>query len=369
MPTTASPAPLPRKKGSVLYIEDNFENKLLVRRILESAGYEVLEADAGIAGIQLARARRPDLILMDLNIPGMDGYEATTKIKSIDALSHTPVVAVTANVLKGDKERSLVAGCDGYLQKPIDPDTFVPMIEEYLRGKVERVERQAESHYLRKYSEQLVARLEQKILELEKANKELLLRGRQMEDVYVGVITSLLTALEAKHTYTAGHSERVTRYCLEIAAELNLPQAEVQTLRRAARLHDIGKLVIEISSIDSPGALTDAQWEKMRSHTEIAARILAPLKFLAQEVEVIRDHHERYDGTGYPAGKRGDEIPFLAAVLSVADAYDAMTTDRSYQKGLSEAETLAHLQAERARQFHPQVIDAFLSARRKAEER
>ena len=306
---TASPPPAPRPKGLVLYIEDNFENKLLVRRILESAGYEVLEANDGIAGIGMARARRPDLILMDLNIPGMDGYEATTKIKSIDDLRHIPIVAVTANVLTGDKERSLVAGCDGYLQKPIDPDTFVPMIEEYLRGKVERVERQAESHYLRKYSEQLVARLEQKILELEKANKELQLRSRQTEDVYVGVITSLMTALEAKHTYTAGHSERVTRYCLEIAVEMNLSQADVQTLRRAARLHDIGKLVIEISSIDFPGTLSDAQWEKMRSHTEIAARILAPLKFLAREIEVIRDHHERYDGTGYPSWPRSSRSP------------------------------------------------------------
>jgi putative nucleotidyltransferase with HDIG domain len=361
-------ASLPRK-GAVLYIEDNFENKLLVRRILESAGYEVLEADDGIAGIQIARARRPDLILMDLNIPGMDGYEATTKIKSIEGLRHIPIVAVTANVLKGDKERSLVAGCDGYVQKPIDPDTFVATVEEYLRGKIERVPGRDETRYLREYSEQLVARMEEKVIELEKANKELQLRGRQMEEVYVGVITSLMNALEAKHTYTAGHSERVTRYCLEIAAELNLSQADVVVLRRAARLHDIGKLVIELSSIDHPGALSDDQWRKMRAHTEIAVRILAPLKFLAREVDVIRDHHERYDGTGYPAGKSGEEIPLLAAVLAVADAFDAMTTDRAYQKGFGEAEALAQLKSQAGRQFHPRIVEALLSARRHARER
>lgn len=355
----------PAYKGTILYIEDNFENKLLVRRILEVGNYRVLEASNGMTGVQMAQEHQPDLIIMDLNLPGMDGYEAATRIKSITKCRNIPIVALTASVQMGDKERSLVAGCDGYMQKPIDLDNFIPQIEEYINGKVERIETASENIYLRQYSEQLVTRLETKILELEKSNKQLQLQSLQMEEVYVGVITSLMKALEAKHTYTAGHSERVTRYCMAITQEMRLPRQEVKILRRAARLHDIGKLVIELASIENPGSLSDEEWKKMRQHSEIGAQILGPLRFLEREIEVIRDHHERYDGKGYPLGKKGDEIPILAAILAVADSFDAMTSKRSYQSGLTEQQAMENLVEQKGKQFHPDVVDSFVTAWRR----
>lgn len=160
-------------KPKILYVEDNLMNRMLVRRLLEAHGYTVLEAEDGLSGIKMARKELPDLILMDINIPGMDGFEATTKLKSIEGLKDTPIVAVTAKVMDGDREMALIAGCDGYIPKPIDVDTFPDLIGDFLAGKREMVAVAEERVYLREYSQKLVDRLQEKIEELTKANEEL----------------------------------------------------------------------------------------------------------------------------------------------------------------------------------------------------
>ncbi len=166
----------PKKK--VLYIEDNVANRLLVRRILEAEGYTVLEAEDGLSGIRMAQEALPDLILMDINIPGMDGYEATTKLKSIAALQDVPIIALTAKVMEGDREMALIAGCDGYIQKPLEVDRLPRQLEEFLGGKREEIPLSEERVYLREYSQKLVDRLEEKIAELTRVNEELRNTGR-----------------------------------------------------------------------------------------------------------------------------------------------------------------------------------------------
>lgn len=161
------------RKKKVLYIEDNVANRLLVRRILEAEGYTVLEAEDSLSGIRMAQEVLPDLILMDINIPGMDGYEATTKLKSIEALQDIPIIAMTAKVMEGDREMALIAGCDGYIQKPIEVDRLPRQVEEFLGGKREEIPLSEERVYLREYSQKLVDRLEEKIAELTRANEEL----------------------------------------------------------------------------------------------------------------------------------------------------------------------------------------------------
>lgn len=151
------------EKKKILYVEDNIENRMLVKRILQSEGYEVIEATDGMEGIEKARTEMPDIILMDLNLPEMDGIEATTRIKSIEGLENTIIVALTARAMKGDREMSLIAGCDGYIAKPIDVDTLPKQIEEFLKGKRETVRPEDQMTYLKQYSEQLAKRLEDKI--------------------------------------------------------------------------------------------------------------------------------------------------------------------------------------------------------------
>jgi len=159
----------------ILYVEDNAVNRLLVRRVLTHAGYAVLEAEDGLSGIQMAQEERPDLILMDIMIPSMDGYQVTTKLKTLPELANTPIIALTAKAMEGDRERALIAGCDGYIAKPIDVDRLPLQVAEFLGGKREEIEGGAEEQLIlqQEYSQELVTRLEERVRELQKANAEL----------------------------------------------------------------------------------------------------------------------------------------------------------------------------------------------------
>ncbi len=154
----------------ILYVEDDVSSRMLVKQVLHAAGYEVMEAEDGMVGIRLAQETRPDLILMDINMPGLDGYAAATKIKGMPGLTDTPIIAVTANVVEGDRERALTAGCDGYLPKPIDVDALPDQINEFLGGRRERVDKEAERGYLREHSQRLVDRLEEKVAALTRSD-------------------------------------------------------------------------------------------------------------------------------------------------------------------------------------------------------
>lgn len=214
-------------KKKVLYVEDNPESRLLVSRILMAHGYEVVEAEDGLSAIRRAQEEVPDLILMDINIPGMDGFEVTTRLRSIPELKGIPIVALTASaVMEGDRERTLVAGCDGYLQKPVDVDRLPYQIREFMEGKKEVVGREEEPIYLREYSQRLVARLEEKIAELQRANEQLQALDRLKSDFLSTVSHELRTPLTAIKGYTqllidgrAGPLTDMQVECLEVIAE------------------------------------------------------------------------------------------------------------------------------------------------------
>jgi|YNPNPStandDraft_1061719.scaffolds.fasta_scaffold00403_2 signal transduction histidine kinase len=211
----------------VLYVEDSPESRLLVSRILTAHGYRVIEVEDGLSAIQRAQEEVPDLILMDINIPGMDGFEVTTRLRSIPALKNVPIVALTASaVMEGDRERTLVAGCDGYLQKPVDVDRLPQQVREFIEGKKEVVEREEEPVYLREYSQRLVARLEEKISELQRANEQLQALDRLKSDFLSTVSHELRTPLTAIKGYTqllmdrrAGPLTDMQAECLNVIAE------------------------------------------------------------------------------------------------------------------------------------------------------
>src|SRR6266571_4597311 len=185
------PSPI-RKDGSrakILHVEDNPENRMLVRAILEAEGYTIIDAEDGLTGIEAAIREEPALILLDVNLPAVDGYEVVSIIKSFPAFATTPVIAVTAYAMEGDRQRTLVAGCDGYIQKPIDVDAFPSQVAEFLRGKRERVEAQEEGVYLRELNQRLVYRLLNQVEELKRLNGHFMRRAGQLEDLHRAVQT------------------------------------------------------------------------------------------------------------------------------------------------------------------------------------
>lgn len=346
------------EKPLILYVEDNPASRMLIRKILKAHGFEVLEAEDGIKGYELALKHKPDLIIMDINLPGLTGYEVATKLKARDETKHIPIIALTAYAMEGDKEKALVAGCDGYMEKPVDVDMLPRLVMEYIGGKREMPPFEMATKYLREYSQELVDRLEAKIKELEDKSRELEKYSKKMEEVYVNVIASLMKAIEAKHFYTAGHSERVTNYALAIADEMQISEQEKKILRRAALLHDVGKITVETSTIDKGTALEDGEWTAIRRHPDIGAEILKPLGFLDEEIKVLRDHHERLDGSGYPEGKKGEQIGLLARILAVADSFDAMTSFRGYRETLTEEQALDALMSDAGTLYDSRVVDA-----------
>src|SRR3972149_1990238 len=175
------------QRPKILYIEDNRENRMLVRRVLEAAGYVMAEAEDGLAGIEAAVREQPALILLDINLPGVDGYEIVAILKSFPNLASTPVIAVTAYAMQGDRQRPLVAGCDGYIQKPIDVDTFPRQVAEFLAGKRERIEGREEGVYLRELNQRLVYRLLNQVEELKRPNQHFVRRAGQLEDLHRAV--------------------------------------------------------------------------------------------------------------------------------------------------------------------------------------
>ncbi|RME51687.1 MAG: response regulator, partial [Caldilineae bacterium] len=189
------------KPTKILYVEDDPGSQTLVSRVLAAEGYRVVLANNGLEGIDVATREQPDLILMDINIGDLDGYAVTTKLRSIEELQHVPIIALTANVLKGDRERALIAGCDGYISKPIDVDEFPRQIAAFLQGHRETVPSDQQVDYLTRYSQQLVEHLEAKVLELKKANRELQRLEKMKSDFIILSAHELRTPLTTAYGY------------------------------------------------------------------------------------------------------------------------------------------------------------------------
>jgi len=191
-------------------------------------------------------------------------------------------------------------------------------------------------------------------------NEELKESQEKLKEAEIDAITALVKAVEAKDYYTSGHSDRVTSIALAIAEEMRLSNEEKKTLGRAGALHDIGKISISDTILTKKEKLTEEDWKIIKGHPDIAVRILKPLKFLKEETEIIYSHHERYDGKGYPRGLKGDNIPLLAQILSVADTFDAMNSKRPYRDALSKEKVVSELYNSRQTQHSPEVVDSFL---------
>src|SRR5256884_2857588 len=257
------PARTLEKKPKILYIEDNRENRMLVRAVLEASGYTIVEAEDGLAGIEAAIREEPALILLDINLPGVDGYEIVAILKSFPNLASTPVISVTAYAMQGDRQRTLVAGCDGYIQKPINVDVFPRQVAEFLGGKRERVEGREEGIYLRELNQRLVYRLLNQVEELKRLNQHFVRRASQLADLHRAVqdITSELGVVEMLERLLRALAQAIGTTSLRVeltdppGVKLVVPgegsdqprsvRSEEHTSELQSRLHLVCRLLLE----------------------------------------------------------------------------------------------------------------------------
>ena len=303
-----TPPPVPvATKGRILVIDDMTLNLKMMRRLLISQDYEVVTMKSGIEAPGIVAESDIDLVLLDVMMPEIDGFEVCRRLKSNDVTRLVPVVLVTTLDDPKSMVKGIEAGADDFLTKPPD--------------KV-----------------RLLART-RSLIRMRRANRKL----ANIESV----LFSLAKAIEAKDPYTEGHVERVSSLALSLGRWLKLPDNEIEALRIGGILHDIGKIGIPNRILNKPGPLNDAEWRIMRTHPDIGHRICLPLsQSLGMSLEVIRHHHEKLDGSGYPDGLQGDRIPAVARIMAVVDIYDALVSDRPYRKGMARQQALSILKKE-----------------------
>jgi len=305
----------------ILIVDDNRVNVELIKAQLKPYPYVLECAYDGEEALNAIQKNKPDLILLDLMMPKVSGYEVCQKIKSNKDTHFIPVIIITALSELDDKIKAIELGADDFLVKPFNKIELLTRIRSLLKMKV--------------------------------LHDDL--------DSSENILFSLVRALEAKDGYTRGHSERVAYYATSLARHLGLPEREIEILRKGALLHDIGKIGVKENILLKSGSLDDKEIRHIQIHPSVGYEICKPLKTLQPCLCVIRHHHERCDGEGYPDHLKGKEISPLAMITSVVDAYDAMTTDRPYRTKMPKEKALQIFEKEiDTGQWEPEVVKAFL---------
>jgi response regulator RpfG family c-di-GMP phosphodiesterase len=354
-----------RRTLRILLVDDDPALRTLLKTTFEVADVAVVEAEDAATARRKIRSARPDVIVLDINMPGTTGLELCAELKAAPATRDIPIVLLTGSE-GGTSAAAKKAGADAFVLKPFSPLELLAVAERLAGGLFGVPFRAKKKHATRGPDEELLlyARDLRHMLELERGQRELL------QSAYLQTVSALASALESKDTGTRAHSQRVRSYASALADAVG--QAAVvrdQSTPYGFLLHDVGKIGIPDGILLKPGPLSPAERRKMETHTVLGEAMLSGVVFLKGEgLKIVRSHHERWDGRGYPDGLAGDEIPLGARIFAVADALDAMTSHRPYRRALSWSSARAEILDQRKRQFDPDVIDAFVTTEPKLRE-
>jgi putative two-component system response regulator len=306
----------------ILVVDDHPASRMTAVAILSVEGYEVLEADSGLSALEAVSQGQPDLILLDIMMPGMDGFEVCCQLKQDEQTRLIPVIFITALNDRQARIRGIEAGGDDFLTKPFDRLELAARVKSLVRQK--------------------------------RLNEDL--------DHASQVLFSIARAVESRDPNTGDHCERLVNLSEAFGSYLNLSRAQKRDLMWGSYLHDIGKVGIPDAVLLKTGKLTSQEWEVMRQHVLIGERICQPLRTMRGVIPIVLHHHERWDGSGYPYQLVGDKIPYLAQVFQIIDIYDALTSERPYKRALSREEALKVLVAETDRGWRsPQLVQQFIN--------
>jgi response regulator RpfG family c-di-GMP phosphodiesterase len=355
-PVPSRPTPLtlrtrPLEPPRILIVDDDAGLRMLLRTTLTADEFEVAEAEDAQRASELARFWRPKVVVLDVAMPGIDGLSFCSELKQRPALHGPAVVLLTGTDLP--EEDAIRAGADALLRKPFSPLELVGIIDRLTGAEAVEVSNDlgdAANEQLLLYGRDLG-----RLLEIERMQR------RVVQDAYRETVTALANALEAKDTLTGLHSLRVREYAVQLTAAIEPTLLSDPSLEYGFLLHDVGKIAMPNELLVKPGALSAEELGLIQQHTIIGAEILADVTFLRGEgLKVIRSHHERWDGAGYPDRLSERAIPLSARIFAVADAVDAMTGDRPYRNRASWEAASREVAAQSGQQFDPDIVEAFL---------
>ncbi len=329
------------KNARILIVDDEPVNVELLRRLLERAGFSRIETtNDSRQALDLYVKFRPDLILLDLHMPFRDGLEVMDELNQIAEASYLPILMLTGDDTPEAKREALSRGAKDFLNKPFHSDEVLLRIGTLLETRFLYLQIQSQNQIL-----------EAKVRD----------RTRELEAAQIEIIERLARAAEFRDDNTGQHTERVGQMSALLARQIGLSDTQVSLIRRAAPLHDVGKIGIPDSILMKLGKLTAEEFELVKTHTTIGARILSGSRFtiLRLAEEIAYNHHERWDGSGY-IGTRGSDIPLAGRIVAVADVFDALTQKRPYKSAWPVTEAIAEIDRQRGRQFDPALVDAFL---------
>jgi len=318
----------------ILIVDDEYSGRETLQSVLEGEDYELEMAENGPQALEKAKKLLPDVILLDIMMPGMTGFEVCQRIRSDPQIAEIPIIVLTALDDRESLLNALKAGADDFISKPFD--------RFELRARLLGITR------LNRYQKLLQERAK-----LREANEHLLA-------AYEETIEGLSHALDLRDKETEGHSLRVTELTIRLAQAYGLTEEEITHIRRGALLHDMGKIGVPDAILQKPAALSDEEWRVMRKHPQYVYDMLYSVQYLRPALSIPYCHHEKWDGTGYPRGLKGEQIPISARLFAVADVWDALTSDRPYRSAWSREQALDFIREQSGSHFDPQAVELFL---------
>jgi putative two-component system response regulator len=326
----------------VLIVDDEYSGRETLQSVLEGEDYELEMAENGMQAIEKSKKLLPDVILLDVMMPGMTGFEVCKRIRNDPQIAEIPIIMLTALNDRDSLLNALKAGADDFISKPFD--------RYELRARLLGITR------LNRYQKLLQERAK-----LREANAHLLA-------AYEATIEGWSHALDLRDQETEGHSQRVTELTIKLAEGYGMSADEIIHIRRGALLHDMGKIGVPDSILHKPAALTDEEWTVMRKHPQFVYDMLSSVEYLRPALDIPYGHHEKWDGTGYPRKLKGEQIPLAARLFAVADVWDALTSDRPYRPAWPKEEALTFIREQSGSHFDPQVVDLFFRVIESSEE-
>ncbi|MFZ5556466.1 MAG: response regulator [Pseudomonadota bacterium] len=335
------------KQATILVVDDEEANRRVLQTMLGFEGYRIVAAADGPQALAAAAAEAPDLVLLDIMMPGMDGFEVARRLKAAEATGHVPVIMVTALDDRDSRLEGLKAGAEDFLAKPVDRAELTVRVRNLLRLK-------EFGDFLADHNRILEARVAERTRDLLASHRE--------------TIATLTRAASYKDEETGAHVARISYYTVDIAAELGMDAAFRDTIHHASPMHDVGKIAIPDAILLKPGKFEPHEWEIMKTHAAMGAKLLegSASPYLAMGAEIALGHHERWDGGGYPQGLAGEAIPLAARIMQICDVYDALRSRRPYKPAFGHGRSVEIILKGDGRtmpgHFDPQVLAAFVKS-------